>query len=619
MGHIIGIISTNDLMPGRMTYERSIAGTCLKSNLKEPKKSEISFPKAIVSFSCDKVKIIKTESGFVLFKGLLFESNVMTVSERFFSCRDSSNLRDIAADTDFEGIFVIYNAIENKIVLIRDRIGIGQLYWAVCNGNFYFSTRPDFIAVHPDVASEFNVEYTARYAASHYRYIDAKEQDSPFEKVNRVPAGSILSAQKDVVALEHFWRIKATLHQNKSEADLAEIYSMLLQSAVARRLAQSSNPAFLLSGGMDSSSVASCAWKHMGTGITAYSTVYSDSTYDESSEIQDMLNDRVKSWTPVALDSPNLVEVVQQMIACHGEPVCTSTWLSHFELSKKVAVVGHDVLFGGLGGDELNAGEFEYFPFFFADLQCANEHEVLNEEIARWAEYHNHPLYKKGRPEAEFMMTQYCDLNSPGKCKPNFERLLRYQDVINPQFFNLAEFVPAMPSLTDSYLTNRCYQDLILETAPCCVRSEQRHSDGLGFISTDPFLDYRVVEFMFSVPGRLKIKNGVTKHLLRSAMRGILPEETRTRVKKVGWNAPAHEWFLHGGMDAILELLPKEGVGLYVPERVKSLIKEHREIVENKLEKENHMMFLWQTLNMLCWRKYVRELRRELVNIKKLA
>lgn len=618
MGHIFGIISKDDLLSGRIARERAISDICSRSNQIRQDKQEILLPRAIVSISCGKTKAVRTEKGFFIFKGLLFEDDLKEVFSRFNNLSDVQSLQSFTSDIDFEGIFIIYSAEENCIALIRDRIGIGQLYWASHGDNFYFSTRPDNIGVHPDLDSEFDVQYSAIYAASHYRYIDANIQGSPFKDVHRLSPATILVNEAGSILQREFWRLRVAPFSEKSEEKLAEEYATVLKSAVARRLSHANNPAFLLSGGMDSSSVASCAWQQSGAGVTAYSTVYSDATYDEYSEIQSMLNDRVATWTPVTLDSPNLLELVPRMVACHGEPVCTSTWLSHFEVSQRVAGNGHDVLFGGLGGDELNAGEFEYFPFFFADLRSANQFDSLNNEIAKWAEYHNHPIYRKGRIEAENMMIQYCDLKNPGTCRPNLQRLLRYMDVLEPAYFSLAEFKPAMPKLTDSYLTNRCYQDLILETTPCCVRSEQRHGDTFGFISTDPFLDYRVVEFMFSVPGTLKIRDGITKYLLRVAMKGILPEETRTRIKKTGWNAPAHQWFLQGGMELILDLLPKEGVGLYVPERVEKLIDEHRDIVLNNMERENHMMFLWQTLNMLCWRRYVNELRSELSKFKNL-
>ncbi len=75
---------------------------------------------------------------------------------------------------------------------------------------------------------------------------------------------------------------------------------------------------------------------------------------------------------------------------------------------------------------------------------------------------------------------------------------------------------------------------------------------------------------MFRVPGAMKIRDGVTKRLLREAMRGILPEETRTRIKKTGWNAPAHLWFGGRTLDQLQDLVQSRAFrerGIYNVER----------------------------------------------------
>jgi asparagine synthase (glutamine-hydrolysing) len=92
--------------------------------------------------------------------------------------------------------------------------------------------------------------------------------------------------------------------------------------------------------------------------------------------------------------------------------------------------------------------------------------------------------------------------------------------------------------------------------------------------------------------------------LLRESMRDILPEETRTRVKKTGWNAPAHVWFSGEGRMQLLDLIGSRAFrerGIYDVDRVLGIVKEHDHIVTNGVSKENHMMFLWQLVNLELW------------------
>jgi len=202
------------------------------------------------------------------------------------------------------------------------------------------------------------------------------------------------------------------------------------------------------------------------------------------------------------------------------------------------------------------------------------------------------------------MIERLADPASPGRCLPDERRLRRYANAVDQDFFDLLPFRPTMDAPFASYLKNRALQDMFRETLPCCLRAEDRQCTAVGLQHFDPFLDHVVVEFMFRVPGARKIKNGITKRLLRSAMRGILPEATRTRVAKVGWNAPAHIWFTGRNMADLRDMVASRTFrdrGIYRLREVERLLVEHVDIVESGAAKENHMMFLWQLVNLELW------------------
>src|SRR5204862_3361558 len=116
------------------------------------------------------------------------------------------------------------------------------------------------------------------------------------------------------------------------------------------------------------------------------------------------------------------------------------------------------------------------------------------------------------------------DPSGPGRIKPDDGRLYRYERVLDPDYYDLRSFQPEMDHPFGSYLKNRTYQDIYRETAPCCLRAEDRQTRAFGLRNCDPFFDHRLVELMFRVPGELKIRAGVTKRPLRDATRGLLPE-----------------------------------------------------------------------------------------------
>lgn len=498
-----------------------------------------------------------------------------------------------------------------RLWLGRDRFGVKPMYYASTPNGVAFASQPAPLAGLKGVGADVNRRFVALVAGSHYRTFDNAIEDSPFARVKQLPAAYAVAATPEAIgAAQAYWRLTKQSLPSSNEDALAEHYRQLLSAAVARRLAAASNPAFTLSGGMDSSSVACTAAKLQGKPQHAFSSIYVDPTFDERNEIKDVIDAGLADWHPVELaNDMDIMGAIERLVRVHNEPVATATWLSHDVVCGAVAKAGHTALFGGLGGDELNAGEYEYFPLFFADLKAAGEEAGLEREIAAWAHYHDHPIHRKNPKIARQLMATLTVQDGTGRCLPNFERQNRYLPAINADWYDLSSFVPVMEQPFTSFLANRAYQDLTRETTPCCLRAEDRQSEAHGLTHFDPFLDRALVEFMFSVPSSMKIRDGATKHLLRKAMTGVLPEATRKRVKKSGWNAPAHVWFSsRRGFQALSDLVSSaafRGRGLYNLKEVDRLIAEHRHIVETGVLHENHMMFLWQLVNVECWLRWI--------------
>ena len=498
----------------------------------------------------------------------------------------------------------VHDAAEDVLWLARDRLGVKPLYYTVTKDGLAFASRPGALLGLSGVAGIAERRFVALFAGSHYRTFDNDPGASPYRDIRQLPAGHLLHVKAGRAELRRYWMLDDLGDLPADEGELAERYRALLSQAVEERLAAASRPAFTLSGGLDSSSVLALAVKHLGAKQHAYSSTYADPTFDETAEIRSMLDANVERWHPVAIGTPDVFALVDRMVRAHDEPVATATWLSHFLICEQAARDGFGALFGGLGGDELNAGEYEYFFFHFADLRAAGEERALGGEIDAWARHHDHPIYRKSRSVAEQGLARLVDPTRAGVCLPDRARVERYAAALAPGFFDLHGYEPVMDRPFSSYLKNRTWQDLFRETAPCCLRAEDRQCAAFGLQHFDPFMDERLLELMFRVPGSLKIRDGVTKILLRRAMQGILPEETRTRVKKTGWNAPAHVWFSGRNTAALRDLVASRAFrerGIYEVKEVARLIDEHEAIVASGEAKENHMMFFWQLVNLESW------------------
>ena len=498
----------------------------------------------------------------------------------------------------------LYDSNTRNLWLARDRLGTRPMYYAQKNGSFGFSSRPSWLLNMPGVSRTPRKEFLAVYGGSHYRYIDNDLDRSAYADIMQLPFGSFLRWDGKDCRVGCYWNVEDQEDWGESEDVLAERYRELFLDSVRLRVRRVEKPAFTLSGGMDSSSVLAATVKLTGVKQPAFSTVYEDKTYDESGEIATMLSENVERWNAFKIGNPDVFSIVEKMVAVHDEPVLTATWLSHYLLSEEVAKQGYKTLFGGLGGDELNAGEYEHFFPFFADLKAAGRMGELASEVEMWVKYHDHPIFHKDYEVMEATLKRTMDLSRPGICLPDRGRLERYAGALNRDFFDLKNFQPVMDHPFRSYLKNRLYQDMTRETTPSCLRAEDRQTAVFGLENCTPFLDHRLVEFMFRVPGKLKIRDGVTKYLLRKAMKGVLPEETRTRTKKTGWNAPAQMWFSGKGLASLKDMVNDKKFqqrGIFNVPEVLRLLAEHEDIVTNEKPVDNHMMFFWQLVNLETW------------------
>lgn len=552
--------------------------------------------------------IAEHPAGLLLLDGLLYGDDITSSDARVLAERiGSDGLEAALAQANGDFALAWLERSTGTLWLARDPFGMRPLYYASLGyGAWSASSQPRGLLKLGLISNRPDTGYLVRYGSMHYRMIDNEPESSPYAEIRQVPAASIVGLHRDgTVSGSRYWQLTEAPDFGSSEQELAAQYRDLLLDSVRLRVNRFPNRAFTLSGGMDSSSVLASAVQIEERKQVAFSTLYEDSTYDERDEIADMLPNNVSEWRRVIVPNDlNIVAAVDALIELHDEPVATATWLSHMLLCHDASAAGFASLFGGLGGDELNAGEYEYFPLHFADLRAAGRWKELEAEVRAWVAYHDHPVFRKTPAIADDLMDRLSDPAVPGLVRPDKARMGRYLHVLSPEFRSYQGFEPVMETAFTSCLKNRTWQDLTRETLPCCIRAEDRHGAAFGLPPVLPFLDRRLVEFMYRVPGSMKIREGVTKRLLRDAMVGVLPEATRTRIKKTGWNAPAHVWFVGPGADMLRDLVHSqefETLGIYDAKSVLAIIDDHERIITSGVQEDNHMMFLWPLLNLLRW------------------
>ena len=497
----------------------------------------------------------------------------------------------------------VFDTKTNILCLGRDRFGLSTLFYTCFDGLIAFSSRAKGLLGLPGVSNELDHSFLKAAAATNYRFLDTNNSLSPFRNIKQVPPGTIVRFDDKKMQTEQFASL--TIDEiRRSNKPTREEYIHLFNKAVSKRLRVAKKPIFSLSGGLDSSSVVSMAQQITQKKQTAISTVHPNKLYDEQEEILDVIQAGKANWNFVTITNPNIFEKLTKIYSSHDYPLPTVTWLNHLLLVEEAAKLGYTDLFTGLGGDELHAGEYDYFFYFFADLKKMGKTDLLDKEIEAWVKNHDHPIFRKSKNVARERMIELTDPLVPGRCLPDKKLLNRYKNLLSDDFQNLNDLLPNYHPTSDSYLISHSQNELLINTMPCCLRSGRENCNLFGMQEFHPFLDNELFKYMMSVPPEQKIRNGLTKAFARESYKGLIPEETRRRINKTGWNAPAHEWFSRNHRDDLNDLVRSRQFierGIYKIDSVKQMISQHETIVLENRDMPNHMMAIWQIVSLEIW------------------
>jgi asparagine synthase (glutamine-hydrolysing) len=160
-----------------------------------------------------------------------------------------------------------------------------------------------------------------------------------------------------------------------------------------------------------------------------------------------------------------------------------------------------------------------------------------------------------------------------------------------------ADNVPLFPKPFKSHLSNALYRDLRHTKLPRVLRMNDRLSMAFSRELREPFLDHRIVEYLFRIPGQQKIRGGKGKYLLRHAMREHLPDSTRLASKR-GVVTPQREWIrrtLRGHIEEMINSREFADRGLFDVEVVK------REFSLFCSGSGSNAFFIWQWINAELW------------------
>lgn len=494
----------------------------------------------------------------------------------------------------FNGMWAIaiYDPGDGSLVLSRDRFGVKPLYVHRRPGALVFGSEVKTLLSNPDVPCEPDLATVYNYVARHYRWVDGGRA-SFYAGIENFPKGHWWRIDASGRIEEgRFWALDATkLRKQMTDEEALAAFREVFWDAVRVRLRADVPVATLLSGGLDSGSVTAVAAALSGRPVTTFSARFDEPGYDEGRWIEALTRNIGADARFIRPRPAELIPTLERMLAMHDEPVCTATWFVHWLIMEQVAEHGFPVILNGHVGDELFAGYWDHYLYNLADLEDSDS-QGFDAEYRAWRRNH-------GRDPGEFESRRDALRAGlrPGDVSADAAR--DHAAVASPRLREAA-VAPERPNPYSGRdrLRSRLHQELMYETVPAVLRPEDRNSMAFSIESRSPFLDYRLVELAFAMPGRFKIRDGLGKWAIREGMKGTLEESVRTRRDKQGMVAPTAHWFRGANREAVREVLAS-------PELARRGLLEQAEVLRrfdaHVAGAEDHYLEIWQWLNLELW------------------
>ncbi len=514
------------------------------------------------------------------------------------------------------GMFAIalYDTKKNQLFLARDRLGKKPLYYSLQGGTLFFASELKALAAHQGFEKRISEEAFRQYLA--YDYVPSPS--GIWQGVSKLLPGEYATFENGEVKKEIYWKPSFAI-QGISFRDAKARLDALLADAVARRLIADVPLGVFLSGSIDSSTIAYYAAQASEQPIKTFTIGFEDRAYDESpfaGEVARMLGSR---HTPLIVRQTDFLGIVDELADLADEPLADPSLIPTYFLAK-LTREHVTVALGGDGADEVLAGYQTFIAYAWQRklgilLPTFNQIAHVAAEISRQ------------RPEAggyfsiDYNLQKYADgLGLPLHLEnQNWLASFTMKDIDN-----LVEtrFIASLPkeklyqstiALANEAKSGGCqsgfqflaYLYLKQYLADQVMVKVDRASMANSLEARAPFLDYRVVEFLLSVPDTYKIRFGLNppyfvrqKYILRQLMKKRLPKPAFR--SKHGFAIPLAAWLRKELKPLVLDLLSAEALareGRFNPAFVERILKEHFAF------RANHAKKIWNLVVWELWRK----------------
>jgi asparagine synthase (glutamine-hydrolysing) len=500
----------------------------------------------------------------------------------------------------FNGMWAlaIYDTENHSLFLTRDRFGVKPLYYYLSETRLIFSS--EIQAIHKILGANYplnNVVVTdiLRGSSNYHGTTQTYLQD-----VFALTGGHQMQVQHGKIAIKCWYHLPS-IQVPPTLAEQAEILRDLCIDACKLRLRSDVSVGTCLSGGLDSGSITAMIsqlqpeesrfnhYSHRG-----FCAAFPNSTLDESKEAKQLIAQLGGKLDIINITPPTASELEMAMSQCDGF-MHALAFFPIWKLYQYIKSQGITVTLDGQGPDEMLGG---YDPVIEGLRSAIQEKKIrwffdVYDTYSSVGEYSGNNAKKNTYNAMKFVV------------KEQLKGILGYQQT--PPRNNPALQAERKPTFSGNELDISLYKQFFQAPLPGILSQYDRASMASGVECRMPFMDYRIVEFIFSLPTESKVGGGYTKRILREAMNGILPDETRLRKRKIGFNAPIVEWFRGGLKEWIADQINSTDFQQNSYFDGKKMKDDFDKFIQNPNPSWNTAWSFWSPIHFAWWQQQIKK------------
>jgi asparagine synthase (glutamine-hydrolysing) len=459
--------------------------------------------------------------------------------------------------------FAVYDKNKKTLFLSRDRFGVKPLYYYQGNDKIIFSSEVQ--AIHKVLGNKYTLNEKVIKDIASGSFVNQGTRQTYIKDVYSLPGGFNLIVKNNKVEVKEWYKLKKVSVPDNFSEQTTKLKDLFFD-ACKIRLRSDVPIGTCLSGGIDSGSITAAinSFEQKDAGRfskythRAFCASFPHTPIDESKKAKLLAKELGSNLDVINVNAPTKKDLEIAMKYCDG-PMHALAFFPIWSLYRYIKNHGITVTLDGQGPDEILGGYRPVLEALKAAIELKNPGWFLDvyktysaqgetsQFSSKWYTIKVAGILLFRKPI--IFVTSILSLLGLSKMNEDLKKFLNR----NKYSFDFAKKSIGFNNSFDEELFEEFFQSPL----PGILNQYDRCSMAHGVECRMPFMDYRIVEFIFSLPPESKVGGGYTKKILREAMKGIVPDKIRLEKTKIGFNAPIVDWFRGPLKDFMLEQMSK--------------------------------------------------------------